>query len=99
ELHNVGLVLLGTRRYKQAAADGNQKSLGNLARLLGEGGFIDEAREWLAKAVSNDSHISDTAATLVRSQEMEKQNFLAINRRGDDLHVVMRNLVIQDATP
>jgi len=94
-LTQFGLPMLGTQRYKEAAAKGNALASGNLAMRLLEVGFVDEAAQRIAEgeALERTNRMVVAAASRIDAEQRAEQIKLdELERVGANLREIYKQV-------
>jgi tetratricopeptide (TPR) repeat protein len=92
-LHDFGLPILGTKRYKEAAAKGEALASGNLAMRLLDVGFVDEALRRIAEGEASEktNRMVVGAASRIDAEQLAEQTKLEkLSRAGGSLREVFK---------
>jgi tetratricopeptide (TPR) repeat protein len=101
-LHDFGLPILGTQRYKEAAAKGEALASGNLAMRLLDVGFVDEALQRIAEGEASEKTnrmVVGAASRIDTEQRAEQAKLEELSRAGGSLREIFKQFqVTQTAT-
>lgn len=98
-LHDLGLPMLGTAHYITAAKEGIAISHGNLAGLLLDGGFLDEAKHWIAEGEKVDQtnrRVVDESARIQRDREAERTRYEELLSDGSRLREATKSFALSE---
>jgi len=94
-LHELGIPMMGTSQYIKAAKEGVAISHGNLADLLLDGGFLEEARHWISdgeKIDETNRRIVGVSSRIQRDRDAEQSRYRDLLADGSRLREAAKAL-------